>query len=273
MGFWPDVKRGDKVQHHMVLENNVRHLINSLNGFGSGIGRSSGNGVVRIQIWNASNTVLAAGQPVAFDSTKGLCGDALPAVKVTDKEKPWGVCVQALPVNGMGDCIISGPAVVSLSGSSGDYAEPVVNGTGFARSETGTARVLFAGSKSIILLGGAGNVDTSYDGPFAVSIVKTSGKAIHVKQGPVNINGRIVYPYQDNLLDVTSITAGTHTVWLRIVNSGETIATSVIVSLDLTSADMLFDFLIAEWNAETDEIRQIWNSSQICSIYAEVVLL
>lgn len=187
MGFWPDVKRGDKVRHHMVLENNVRHLINSLDGFGSGMGRGAGSGVVRIQIWNASGGALAAGQPVAFDSAKEMCGDAVPAVKVTDKNKPYGVCVTALAAKGMGDCIIAGPAVVSLSGSSGDYAEPVVNGTGFARSETGTARVLFAGSKSIIVLGGAGNVDT-YEGPFAITYDAEAQK-LQVAAGYATLNG------------------------------------------------------------------------------------
>lgn len=185
MGFWPDVRKGDKVQHNALLENNVRHLINSLNGFGAGSHRSTSNGVVRIQIWNASGEPISPGQPVAFDNTKPLCGDAVPAVKVTDTKKPWGVCVKHLPVNSIGDCIVAGPASVPLTGGSGDYAAPVVTGTGFTRSETGSARVLYAGTdgKGIILLaGGAG------DNPCRVRVIN-EGYSVVYAGTPVMLYG------------------------------------------------------------------------------------
>ena len=170
MGYWPDVKRGDKVQHNSLLENNVRHLLNSLDGFSSGIRRSTGNGVVRIQIWNASGSAMTPGQPVAFDNTKNMCGEAVPAIAVTDTEKPWGVCVNALAKNAIGDCIVSGPATVTLTGGSGDYAEPVISGTGFTQSETGTASVLYKGTgdKGVILLGSAGKNSAGYHGYFTI---------------------------------------------------------------------------------------------------------
>jgi len=170
MAFWPDVKRGDTVKHHMVLENNLRHLINSLDGFGSGIARGTTGGVVRIQIWNSTGDAFAAGQPVAFDTQKEMSGHALPAVKVTNTKKPWGVCVNPLDPNAIGDCIIAGPAEVTLSGGSGDYAEPVVNGTRFSRSSTGTARVLFSGDKTIIVLGGASSSSGDYTGMLHLGV-------------------------------------------------------------------------------------------------------
>ncbi|MBE6370770.1 MAG: hypothetical protein E7055_01685 [Lentisphaerae bacterium] len=215
MGFWPDVKRGDKVQHHMVLENNLRHLVNSLDGFGSGMGRATASGVVRIQIWNATNETLPAGQPVEFDNTKPLCGDAVPAVKVTDTKKPWGVCVHTLDANAMGDCIISGPAEVALSGGSGDYAEPVVNGTGFTRSSTGTARVLFAGEKNIIVLGGAASSD--YRGGFMCEITSSRYVIVYDKGDPSSTwagyttSGRTFWSYFSALPGY-----GTFYVWARL---------------------------------------------------------
>lgn len=188
MGFWPDVKRGDVVTHHMVLENNVRHLINSLNGFGAGAMGGGNSGVVRVQVWNASGSNLTAGQPVAFDSEKELSGEAIPVVKVTDVKKPWGVLVNALAARAHGDCIVAGPASVKLSGSSGDYAKPDTGGSGFKRADTGTARVLFSGSNAaVILLGGAGNME-NYNGPFAITY-DAEAKKLQIAAGNVNANG------------------------------------------------------------------------------------
>lgn len=114
---------------------------------------------------------MTPGQPVAFDNTQPLCGDSIPAVAVTDTKKPWGVCVNRLAQNAIGDCIVAGPAVVSLAtGGTGDYAEPDASGTGFARGEKGSARVLYSGTngKGIILLGGTSSGESCYNGFFTL---------------------------------------------------------------------------------------------------------
>lgn len=155
MPSWPDVVPGGEIEHHALLENQLRRMVNSVNGFMGGIQRATSGGVVRVQIWNAGIEAFVAGQPVAFDNTKDICGEALPAVPVTDPSKPWGVCVNLLEPMAMGDCIVAGPAKVTLTGDSGDYAKP--EGTVFVRG-TGTARVLHcdAEGKAVILLGGTG---------------------------------------------------------------------------------------------------------------------
>ena len=137
MGFWADVKRGDKVQHSALLENNVRHMVNALNGFGSGAVRATGSGVVRVAIWNAHTVALQAGQPVMFDAAKAMCGDALPAVPCTDASKPYGVCTGYLAPNAMGDCVLAGAVPVTVTGGTGSYAIPDATGAGFVLGDTG----------------------------------------------------------------------------------------------------------------------------------------
>ena len=167
MPSWPDVVPGGEIEHHALLENQLRHMVNSVNGFMGGIQRATSGGVVRVQIWNAGTEAFVAGQPVAFDSTKELCGDALPAIPVSDPEKPWGVCVNRLEPLAMGDCIVAGPAKVTLAGGSGDYAKP--SGTGFVCGNEGNALVLYRGTSSVILLGGTGGGGgDEYNGYFKI---------------------------------------------------------------------------------------------------------
>lgn len=215
MGFWPDVKRGDGVKHHMVLENNLRHIVNSLNGFGAGVSVGTHSGVVRIQIVNSSGEELAAGQPVAFDETKKMCGNALPVIKVEDVTKPFGVCVSKLAANSIGDCIVAGPATVSITGDAGDFAEPVANGTGFKRADTGTARILFAaGGRGVILLG-VGTSDI-YDGPFAITY-DAEAKQLNVAAGYINTNGTFAEVAAATLAPAT----GTLCVYSEIAEDGK----------------------------------------------------
>lgn len=186
MAFWPDVTRGDKVKHYVLLENNIRQMVNALDGFGGGTARSPGCGVVRIQVWNASDEALMAGCPVAFDADKGMVGGAVPAVRVCDASKPFGVLQAALAPRAMGGCIVAGPAVVPIDGGSGEYAEPVMGGDGFAYSGSGTARVLCANGGTAVVLLGVGTSDT-YDGPFAIRY-DGEAKKVRVKAGYSSLN-------------------------------------------------------------------------------------
>ncbi len=186
MGYWPDVNKGDPVERPAVLENNLRHMVNALNGFGDNSPKASGSGVVRIQVWNATGATLKAGSPVAFDGTRQMVGNAVPAVKVTDVSKPFGVVVNTLAANGMGDCIVSGPATIPVAGGSGEYAVPIVNGDAFVLSGNGTARILcINGQKAFALLGMVSDI---YDGPFAISYDGTTHK-VNVKAGYASLNG------------------------------------------------------------------------------------
>ena len=218
MAYWPDVTRGEKVQHHMLLENNIRHMINSLDGFGSTPNRGSSNGVVRIPIWNSSNAAFSAGQPVSFDSSKALCGDAVPAVPVTDKKKPWGVCEKYIEPNGIGECIISGYARVSITGSNGDKAEPYGSGTSFIRGNSGVPIIWNSVSDGvgIIHLGGGGG-SAEITGPFDVKI--ENGSVIVYDSSNLNSNsaGIVHSGTWRDWVPVTTFTAADGTVYLNIL--------------------------------------------------------
>lgn len=89
-----------------------------------------------------------------------------------DAGKSWGVLVQTLAPMQIGDCIISGPAVVSVSGS-GEYASPSVSSPGiFDRGSSG-AMILFSSEdgKAVINLGATVMVPSM----FTVSL-KTDGE-------------------------------------------------------------------------------------------------
>ena len=122
MAFFPDVSPGEIFKPNALLSNNVRHLINALNGFG-GKPLAATGGMIRIQVYNNSGSTISAGTAVNFSDSGSLCDNAVPAEPLTDPAKPWGVLVNQLESKGIGSCIICGPATVKVSGT-GDYAAP-----------------------------------------------------------------------------------------------------------------------------------------------------
>jgi hypothetical protein len=186
MGFFPDVSKGQKFTPSAMLSNNVRHIVNSLNGFQSRGILGAGSGVVRIQVYNAGSGEIAAGTAVNFSENGSLCGDVIPCEPLKDAAKPWGVTVLKLAAKEMGDCVLSGPANVALSGS-GDYAQPSVGSPAtFTRGATGAPVIFFSGGKGVILLGAISQ--DIYDGPFALSY-DTETKQLKVSAGYLNRNG------------------------------------------------------------------------------------
>ena len=185
MAFFPDVSPGDKFKPNALLSNNVRHIVNALNGFNGKPVMATG-GMIRIQVYNNSGSTLIAGTAVNFAESGSLCGEAVPAIKLKDTEKPWGVLVNQLKAKAIGSCILCGPAQVSLTGS-GDFAAPTTsNPSVFTRGATG-APVIFAGDgKGVVLLGAI--AQDIYDGPFALSY-DTEKKQLKVNAGYANMNG------------------------------------------------------------------------------------
>lgn len=186
MAFFPDVSKGDAFAPSAMLSNNVRRLVNSINGFQSRGILGAGSGIVRIQVYNAGSSEIAAGTAVNFSESGSLCGDAVPCELLKDTAKPWGVTVLKLAAKEMGDCVLSGPANVALSGS-GDYAQPSTSSPAtFTRGATGAPVIFASGGKGVILLGAI--AQDIYDGPFALSY-DTESKMLKVSAGYVNRNG------------------------------------------------------------------------------------
>lgn len=162
MGYWPDVQRGQAVERSALLENDVRDVVNGMNGFTAGASRRPNSGVVRVQVWNASGSSLPGLAPVAFDMSKQMAGNAFPVVRVTDPSKPYGVLSQPLASREIGDCIIYGPAKIMISTGTGEYAVPVVGGDRFNMQAAGSARLIYRAPSSYtatVMLGMASPVE------------------------------------------------------------------------------------------------------------------
>ena len=159
------------------IPGSLRHIVNSLNGFQGGGVIGSASGIVRVKVYCLSSE-LAAGTAVNFSDKGEFCEDAIPCEKLTDPARPWGVIVQRIAPAAIGECIISGPATVKISGSSGAYARPSKSDPLiFQRDSTG-AQILFAsGNTAVINLGAT---DSGYSGPFAV----TADQNNHIKVRP-----------------------------------------------------------------------------------------
>lgn len=188
MAYFPDVSAGDTFIPNALLSNNVRRLVNTLNGFNAKPMLATG-GMIRIQVYNNSSSVLKSGCAVNFSENGQLCDDAVPAEAFSDPLKPWGVIVNDLESKALGSCILCGPARVSLSGS-GAYASPSKsNPEVFTRGTTG-APVIFASSGKGIVLLGASSQD-NYDGPFALSY-DTENRQLTVNAGYLLRNGEFL---------------------------------------------------------------------------------
>jgi len=175
MAFFPDVVKGQTFTPSALLSNNVRHLINTLNGFqGHGIVGGS-SGMVRIQVYNNTGADIAAGCAVNFTDGGSLCGDAVPAEPLKDATKPWGVVPVKLAAKQMGDCIISGPATVTLSGNGGKAQPSSSSPTTFMRGSSGVPVLFASGTSGMILLGGSGT--TSDSEPDVILCQITCGNA------------------------------------------------------------------------------------------------
>ena len=189
MAFYGDVTPGETFRPSAALSNDIRHLLNGLNGFGGKPFAANGAGTVRIQAYNATGGEIKSGTAVNFDESKRMSGDAVPMKAFSDPKKPWGVVTQRLQANEVGDCFISGPVMVSLAGS-GDYAQPTAgNPSVFTRGAEGAPVLWASGGKGLLNLG-AGTPE-NYDGPFAISY-DAGRKVLKIKAGYLTRNGEFL---------------------------------------------------------------------------------
>ena len=189
MAFYGDVTPGDEFRPSAALSNDIRHFLNGLNGFGGNPFGANGAGTVRIQAYNATGGEIRAGTAVNFDESKRMSGDAVPMKAFSDPRKPWGVVTQKLADKEVGDCFISGPVTVALSGS-GDYAQPTPsNPSVFMRGAEGAPVIYGSGGRGVVNLG-AGTPE-NYGGPFALSYDAES-KVVKVKAGHMSRNGEFI---------------------------------------------------------------------------------
>lgn len=123
MAFYPDVQPGQKFRPSVKLENDIRHMLNQLNGPmpGSFKGKVTQNGeLLFYPCINSTDATLPDRCAVAFE---GVSGRALSVTKARDNFLPWGVLMQALAPGEQGKVAIAGAIDVQASGS-GDYIAP-----------------------------------------------------------------------------------------------------------------------------------------------------
>lgn len=191
MAFFPDVSRGDPFKPNVLLSNNVRHMINSLDGFRAGKFWHSSN-VIRVQVYNRSGRKIPGGCAVNFlyvNTPSEPEETMIPVEEYCDKSRPWGVLVNTLDPDETGSCIICGSVAVRLSGK-GYYALPSVDDPSCFTCGKEGVPVIFSnarGSGLVVLGGSLLSGSSSYDGPFAVKIDETDGK-VHVNGGRCIIN-------------------------------------------------------------------------------------
>lgn len=194
MAFHPDVHSGEKFTPSVLLSNDVRHLVNRLDGFQSGIQKGFYAGTTRVQVFSTS--AIDAGTAVNFPG-KALCDGAIRVEVFSDFRYPWGVVTKKLAKNEVGDCVISGPITVPITGTIGDFAVPnPEEPTKFIRGSQGAPILYVSGGKAIVDLGKSPMEE--YNGPFAIYYDYNLQKII-VGNGYATKGGKFVEVYGTEL--------------------------------------------------------------------------
>lgn len=158
MGYYPDVNPGDKFKPIAKLENDVRHIVNGMNGFGGGVIQAGNPGVIRVPVYNSTSpaAVLQAGKAVSIDLSGVIAGDAYPAIAYSDSLPCYGVLMKDLNGGDCGTCILSGLASVQIASTpaTGNYALPGTGGV-FVRGDEGVPILNISGTKAVVMLGAA----------------------------------------------------------------------------------------------------------------------
>ena len=170
---YPDVTPGQSVQHSARRENAISHLLKDANKFLEGRAKAHSPQSVRVPAYNASGDTILPGEAVQIDVTGNMSGPAFPVVAFDEDETdaPFGVFDRAVAENGMADLIVSGPATVQISGSSGSYAVPT-DGGGFERGDEGFLILHISGeTEGVVLLGNYyGKIGKVYVGGLGITV-------------------------------------------------------------------------------------------------------
>lgn len=179
MGFYSDVKPGEPFRPSASLSNDVRHLLNQLNGFGGGVNPAAAPGIVRIPVYNSTSAVLSEGKAVSIDISGIIAGECYPVIAFSDEIPCYGVLAKDLNPAEVGDCILSGLAVVQISSTpaTGNYATPGTGGV-FVRGDEGVPIVNISGTAAVVMLGGAKGGGGTYIGGDGINSDLLSGGTI-----------------------------------------------------------------------------------------------
>ena len=172
MAFYPDVQPGDKFQPDALLANDVRHLLNRLDGFTGSVAKETPFNNTVVQVYCQKE--LKPGTAVNFKDGGEMIRDVIPCEVFNNPFKPWGVVPNGLQPNKIGECVVSGAVKVNISGDIKSHALPSTkNSQIFETADTG-AFILYrsqTSSDAIILLNSKPK-ETGYNGFFKVEVEK-----------------------------------------------------------------------------------------------------
>ena len=156
MGYYPDVNPGDKFKPLAKLENDVRHIVNGMNGFHGGAIYAVNPGVIRVSVYNTTSpaSVLLAGTAVSLNLSGVIAGDAYPAIAYSDSLPCYGVLLKDLNPGECGTCVLSGLASVQIASTpaTGNFAQPNNEGV-FVRGDDGVPILNVSGTTAVVMLG------------------------------------------------------------------------------------------------------------------------
>lgn len=166
MAFHPAITPSDKFAPNSVRENNIRDLLNRMDGMSASAVRRGSSHAVAALVYNSGVAMLAAGSSVEI-TTGYWSGDAVPVALAAAGAAVWGILRASLAPGDIGDAVFCGAEICAVSGTVADFVAPDGEG-GLIYSSSGIGRALFASSGvALVLLGGAGGGD--YAGPFKIT--------------------------------------------------------------------------------------------------------
>ena len=169
MGFYTDVQAGEAFQPSALLENDIRHFFNALNGFQAPAATGKAEST-RLKIYNMSSTEILVEQcAVAFDEKGEVIDGALPARQYRDGDKYWGIATQDISPNAFATCVVSGAVFVKITGE-GDFAYPTTDGK-IVAGATGAPIIYRTADTAVINLGGGSAAVDEYNGPLKLKPV------------------------------------------------------------------------------------------------------
>lgn len=199
MGNWPDVAPGESVQHSARRENEINAILKASDLFKDGRLPARSPQSVRVQAYNATTATIQAGQAAQIDLLGTMCQEAFPVVAYSDPDAPFGVFAEDVEPNACAPFILTGPATVQITGSTGSYAMPTEEGA-FERGEDGVRILNISGGTEGIVLLGHYHVGSIYAEGIGITITGgTEGQ-------PDTINANITG--DDTYITVTGGTAG-----------------------------------------------------------------
>ena len=148
------VQPGDKFKPSATLSNAVRRHLNEASGFGAGTNAAKNVHIIRVPVFNTTESTIAAGKAVSLQLDGDMRGDAYPIVAYDEDYPCFGVSLSAIESGKIGDCVLSGIAVVEITGGTeGAYLKPVEGG-GFELGSEGVQIInVSGGTNAVVLLG------------------------------------------------------------------------------------------------------------------------